>query len=256
MKNVLLITDDNDLAHGFHDLAKGEEFDVRIITHNQAVETIDSFDPHIIILDVRDENDLRMCSEIRNSFLSIPLIIIASNGSEESAIRSFRYGAWDYFRKPVDFELLKKGIDIAIKYRSGKVTREEYLQQLWLGKNISHDTNYMTRCPFGIRKVLRHMELNKEKALALDDMAEIAGMSKYHFCRTFKQYIKTSPVSYLHKLKIDKAKEILLANMGISITEVAFHVGYNTVGGFERMFRKMVGLSPRQFKNIYSRKMS
>lgn len=252
MKRVLVITADDELGLMLLSMAGKGHFEACVKPFSQGLEEVRRWKPHLVILDILDDSDLHLCSEIRNLSLSMPLIIIASYESEKNALRAFRSGAWDYFRKPVDPDILGRAISVALNSGHEKVTREEYLQRLWSAQEGNEEGKTDSYVPFQIKRVIRFMELNLKKAMTLDDMASIAGMSKYHFCRTFKQHLKTSPFSYLHRLRVNAAKEMLLSDPSIPITDVALNSGYSSIVQFERMFRKTVGLSPRQYKNIYS----
>jgi AraC family transcriptional regulator len=69
----------------------------------------------------------------------------------------------------------------------------------------------------------------------LEDLAREAQLSPYHFCRAFKQSTGLSPYSFLRRLRIEAAKEMLESSHA-TVTEVALSVGYEAAPAFNRVF--------------------
>lgn len=86
--------------------------------------------------------------------------------------------------------------------------------------------------------------------LTLDDIAKIAGFSKYHFSRLFKQFSNVTFYKYLNQKRISYA-EMLLADPAISITEVALRSGFSSLSAFIRMFKIIKQCTPTEFRNMY-----
>jgi AraC family transcriptional regulator len=79
--------------------------------------------------------------------------------------------------------------------------------------------------------------------LGIDDLARAAGMSRFHFCRLFREAVGTSPYQYLIKTRVDRAAELLRSGRA-SVTEVAFAVGFPDLSRFARAFRMQKGTPP------------
>jgi len=80
------------------------------------------------------------------------------------------------------------------------------------------------------------------EALDLDVMAREAGYSKYHFARTFAMAYGETPRAYLTRRRVERAKN-LLRTANLSVTEVCFLVGFESLGSFSSLFRRLVGQS-------------
>lgn len=87
--------------------------------------------------------------------------------------------------------------------------------------------------------------------LSLEDAADLAGFSKYHFSRLFKQYTDTSFYRYLNQKRISHAKNLLL-DPQISVTDVALQSGFTSLSAFLRMFKQMNQCTPTEFRNMYA----
>lgn len=82
------------------------------------------------------------------------------------------------------------------------------------------------------------------------DLAEIskqACLSRYHFLRLFRDAFDTTPHQYLIQRRIEKAKE-LLRSRSLSVTDVCFEVGFESLGSFSWLFRKCVGQPPASYR--------
>jgi len=90
-----------------------------------------------------------------------------------------------------------------------------------------------------------HAHLNQD--IPLSEMAGVLNLSQYHFCRLFKQLTGITPHQYLTRCRIDQAKQLLLETK-LTITEVAFEVGFTNHSSFTRLFRQYVGVTPKVFR--------
>lgn len=88
--------------------------------------------------------------------------------------------------------------------------------------------------------------------LNLEQLSEMAGFSKFHFSRLFKQFSGQSFYQYVSQKRIEHA-EILLASGEKSITDVAADSGFESMSAFIRMFKLQKGMTPTQFRKMYSR---
>ncbi|MBU52775.1 MAG: hypothetical protein CL920_29135 [Deltaproteobacteria bacterium] len=93
-------------------------------------------------------------------------------------------------------------------------------------------------------QLLEHITYKTE---SLDQMVAESGYSKHHFIRVFKKATGMTPWSYVLHLKVDKAKELLLEKQ-YSVKQIACEVGMQNPLYFSRLFRKLTGVSPRQFR--------
>lgn len=83
--------------------------------------------------------------------------------------------------------------------------------------------------------------------LDLDEIAREACLSRYHFLRLFRDTFHTTPHQYLIQRRIERAKE-LLSYGRLSVTDVCFEVGFQSLGSFSALFRKCVGDAPVNYR--------
>lgn len=85
--------------------------------------------------------------------------------------------------------------------------------------------------------------------ITVEELADIAGFSKFHFARLFKQFANVSYYDYLTRKRIEHA-ETLLIIPDISITEVAMQSGFNSLSTFNRVFKNLKNCTPSEYKGL------
>ena len=88
--------------------------------------------------------------------------------------------------------------------------------------------------------------------ISLHDMSRVAYLSEFHFNRVFHQITGLPPGKFISALRLDEAKRLLL-NSHLSVTDICFEVGYNSLSTFTRLFTQRVGLGPREFRYLADR---
>lgn len=98
-----------------------------------------------------------------------------------------------------------------------------------------------------IERVIGAMHAHVAAPLSLEEMAEIACLSPFHFNRMFRALIGIPPGEFLAALRLDAAKRLLLTTP-LSVTDVCFELGYASLGTFTTRFKQLIGLSPLQLR--------
>ncbi|WP_220205952.1 helix-turn-helix domain-containing protein [Reticulibacter mediterranei] len=83
--------------------------------------------------------------------------------------------------------------------------------------------------------------------LTLHELADVAALSPNHFLRTFKQAFRQTPYQYIVSKRVERA-QVLLLHSDLSVTDICFSVGFESLGSFSWLFRRRVGLSPDRFR--------
>jgi AraC family transcriptional regulator len=104
-----------------------------------------------------------------------------------------------------------------------------------------------TISPRRLRRVLDFIESNLAADIELADLACVAGSSRFHFSRAFREATGFPPYRYLIHRRIDAAKAHLLED-ALSIAEIAAQCGFNSRSQFAAMFRQVFGTSPGRFR--------
>jgi AraC-like DNA-binding protein len=100
-----------------------------------------------------------------------------------------------------------------------------------------------------VERVILEMRKQLDEPFSLEKMAKIACLSPFHFDRVFHEMTGIPAVQFLYALRIEPAKRLLLTT-SLSVTDVCYDVGYNSIGTFTSRFTQVVGLSPRNFRKL------
>jgi len=87
---------------------------------------------------------------------------------------------------------------------------------------------------------------NFAEPIDASDIADEACYSKFHFIRTFKTIYGRTPHQHLTHVRVEKAKEML--ELGTSVTDTCFAVGFDSLGSFTRLFKTRVGFTPSEYQ--------
>ena len=101
--------------------------------------------------------------------------------------------------------------------------------------------------PESIRAAVKLMKARFAQDLSVDDMAEAAGLTKYHFCRQFLKKTGLKPNQYLRKIRVEQAAW-LLRHTGKTIDAIAQETGFGYANYFSKVFRSFVGASPNEYR--------
>lgn len=103
-----------------------------------------------------------------------------------------------------------------------------------------------------IHVVQDYIERNLENNFSLEELAIIAGFSKYHFHRIFKSIVNETLFQYINRIKIEKASSFLMHNPNMSITEISYKFGFTDSATFSRSFKKYYDISASEYRSNYS----
>jgi AraC family transcriptional regulator len=98
-----------------------------------------------------------------------------------------------------------------------------------------------------LNRVIEYIEANFNREIALNTLADTAGMSPHYFCELFKQSVHFSPYQYVLRRRIEHARE-LLREPGVSVLEAAVCCGFSDQSQFTKVFRRIVGLTPTAYR--------
>lgn len=103
-----------------------------------------------------------------------------------------------------------------------------------------------------LQLMLQFIHDHYSEKITLKDIAEAANISKSEALRSFRSAVITTPVDYLVKYRLNRAKELLVTT-GYSISETALATGFDNIGYFGRIFKKATGMTPKEFRRYHSK---
>jgi AraC family transcriptional regulator len=99
-----------------------------------------------------------------------------------------------------------------------------------------------------LRAVVEYVEEHLNAGSTLKQLAAVAHLSAYHFARQFKAATGLPPHQYVIMRRVERAKQLLQGGGDLSLAEVAAHVGFSDQSQFSHHFKRLVGVTPGQFR--------
>lgn len=140
----------------------------------------------------------------------------------------------------------------ASSLRFGRELRLQGLLGIFLSELIElaerNDIHGLNQAEAYIKKAVQFIEANYSRDITIDNISKYVGLNRNYFSSLFKEKIKISPQQYLINYRINKACE-LMTNEALSISDISRSVGYNDPLGFSKIFKRVKGCSPRDYRD-------
>ncbi|KZS39205.1 hypothetical protein AWE51_11665 [Aquimarina aggregata] len=98
-----------------------------------------------------------------------------------------------------------------------------------------------------MNKIIQHTMLNFTKNISLDEISNVANLSKSAFCRYFKNAVKKSYNDFLYEVRVEFACKMLLES-NVTIMQICYESGFNNPSAFSQIFKKAKGVTPNQYR--------
>ncbi len=98
-----------------------------------------------------------------------------------------------------------------------------------------------------IQIAVKYIHNNFERDISLADIAKFVFLSPSYFARAFKEETGVSPINYLLKVRVERAKELIVES-NLKISDIALSVGFSNQQRFNEIFKKYTGMTPTQYK--------
>ena len=114
-----------------------------------------------------------------------------------------------------------------------------------MSKTNQQNTEYLSR----INKTFDYIESNLEKPLTLEELAEVANFSKFHFNRIFQSIVGETPFQFILRIRLEKAASLILSNKKETITGIAYKCGFSDISIFSRNFKNHFKIPASQYRS-------
>lgn len=105
-----------------------------------------------------------------------------------------------------------------------------------------------------LQQMLRYMTLHVAEPISIEEMSVSLGLSRAYMSRLFKRHTGLTPVTFLLKLRLDKARQLLRTRLELTTQQVASSVGFQDPLYFSKQFRREYGLPPSAYRERFIRK--
>ncbi|WP_276500760.1 substrate-binding domain-containing protein [Terrimonas pollutisoli] len=245
----ILIIEDNDDLRAFLKKRIGESYEIHEADNGEKGITA-AFDivPDLIISDILlpGQDGLQITETLKQDIRTshIPIILLTAKGSISEQIAGIKSQADAFIVKPFNLEYLEETIKNLLKNRA--VLREHYTSELPT-ESKTNSANKIDRKFINEFTALVENNLSNED-FAVDDICKKIGISRVQLYRKVKALIGYNVNDYILNVRLQKAK-FLLAKENLTISEVAFRVGFSSQGYFSTVFKSKFGVTPSEFKD-------
>ncbi len=205
--------------------------------------------PDIIITDLMMPglDGLEVCRQIRSNEIinHIPIIVVTAKVTEEDRIRGIEAGVDAYVTKPFNNEELRTLVENLLdrhrrlrhKYSENTIADSEKDMQLTATERL-----FLT-------KAVDHIFLLMDKGgIDVNTLADNLCMSPRQFHRKIIALTGDTPASYILKVRMQRARQLLESRPGMTIEEIAERCGFEHTSSFYHSFKKMYGITPAKFR--------
>ncbi len=239
---------------------------------NKALEIFRSTDIHIVILDIEMPGikGVQVAEIMRKEKQGFCIIFLSAYDKFEYAKKAIAVRAMDYLLKPYSERELLSVVDEAIhlEEKYGNMYKEvgsreeaeetelplveEYSQVLTADEGMEEIS--LSRLNVLVNMIEEYIKKNYMKEISMQDAARAVNYSDAYFSKMFKQQFGLNFTAYLAEYRMEEAKK-LLRQPTVSVKDVGEQVGYPDSNYFARVFRRMNGVSPSEYRMEWFKKL-
>ncbi|WP_207532127.1 ATP-binding protein [Desertivirga arenae] len=248
-KPKLLIVEDNKEILDYLTLLFDSNYQVRrAINGNDALEKLKDEEPDLIISDLMmpQMTGMELCRLLKSDLKTshIPFILLTAKSTDEDKLQGLQTGADDYISKPFHPEILKVKAEKLLESQRRLI--EKYKGD---GVVIPKDIAKNPLDEQFLQKVLDTINANlSNEEFSVEDLGEAVFMSRSHLFRKLKAITGQTPIELIYQVRIKHSMELLLQRK-LSISEIAYEVGFKNPSSFTSSFKKQYGKSPKEYLN-------
>lgn len=252
---VLIVEDNRDLCAMLR-LQLEDKFQVHIANNGEeGLRKVEKIHPDLVVTDLMMPimSGMEMLKKLRDDFKisHIPVVILTAKHNEEAKIQALNLGANSYITKPFNKEYLIATIErllndrMAFKEKIVSLNRdlpkvEDDTYETYL---VKKDLQLLEKIHLVIEENMQNSDFN------IDNIAENLGLSRSAFFKKLKSLTGLAPVDLIKEVRLNKSVE-LMSNSDLTITEIAFEVGFKEAGYFGKCFRKKFNQTPSEFMHL------
>ena len=245
---VLIVEDEAELRKFVREILQDEYEILEADNGSTGLEKALEHQPDLIISDVMmpEMFGTEMCIQLKKNLATnhIPVILLTARTAPENKIEGYQTGADAYIEKPFNMEYLRLRISNILLARDN--TREKVIRDLVTQPGeiavSSQDDQMLSK----IRDLLE--ENISDPEFDVESLSQQFYLSRCHFTRKIKQITGLSPKEIIDTFRLKRAGQIL-RQQKLSISEVAYMVGFEHPNSFTRAFRKFYNMTPTEYSS-------
>ena len=228
---------------------------------NEAVRLCFKERCQIVIMDISmpELNGVEAAEQIRRLDEDCEIIFLTAYDEFSYAKRAIAIHALDYLLKPCEEEELTAVMEEAV----GRIQKREQFEKLHMEQEMPEETgaempepdleeepDEPDRLGQAAEQIRRYIRKNYMKDISMQDAARMMNYSDAYFCKLFKQCFDQNFTAYLARFRIDEARR-LLQDKNASVREVSMLVGYYDANYFAKVFKRIAGMNPSEYRDSF-----
>jgi len=212
----------------------------------EAVELVERYLPDLLITDIKMPvlGGLGLAQRIRATNADIRIVIISGYSEFDYARKAIELGVDDYMLKPIDAEGLReilRRLRIKLESQAGAVEREYCLDRAGAGEEEL------------VKAIKVYLQENYREPYSLEKLAATFDCKAAYLLRLYNKVAGSTPTQEIIRLRVEKAKRLLVGHPSLEIKQVSSAVGYEDPLYFSRLFKRETGLAPTAFRDSMGR---
>jgi signal transduction histidine kinase/ligand-binding sensor domain-containing protein/DNA-binding response OmpR family regulator len=242
-KSVLLVDDNGDFRQFLSQSLKNQYNVLEAPNGKVAFELVIQHLPDMVISDVMmpETNGYELCRLLKNDLRSshIPIILLTAHTAKEHIVQGLEMGADDYITKPFNLDILLLRIKKLLEQRA------EMHHQIKQKREINpSEINISSLDEKLIEKAIKCVEENMDNAdFSVEMLSHEMAMSRVHLYKKLLSITGKTPIEFIRILRLKRAAQ-LLEKSQLSVSEIAYQVGFNNPKYFSRYFKEEFGMLP------------
>lgn len=242
---VLLVDDSEDFLSFMKDVM-AQNYRVRCAVNGKdALKKIGEKQPDVILSDVMmpemDGNELCRVLKANRDTKKIPFVMLTARLAQEQKIEGMEIGADDYVTKPFNLELLNLRIQNLIKWHNGQT--QQLLKPEAKQVEITSVDEKM------VKDATKYVEDNIDNSeISVETLSAELNMSRVQLYKKMVSVTGITPSEFMRSIRLQRAEQMLRQSQ-LSVSEVAYSVGFNNPRYFSKYFMETYGMTPSQYKH-------
>ncbi len=246
---LLLVEDNPELRRFMADEFKAAYTVYEASNGKEGYEKASGLIPDVIVSDVMmpEVDGIEMLEKIKSDLATshIPIILLTAKSAIEEQIKGLSYGADFYITKPFHIDYVKQLLQNLLKSRQQVV--EAMLNKQTVLKLEPTEVVITSKDEIFLKDVIQIIENEMaDTSFNIDVAVNAMAMGRTTFYKKLKSLTNMSPVEFIRDIRLKRAKQ-LLDTGELTVTEVAYKVGFNSSGYFSTCFKEMYQVSPSDY---------
>ncbi|GAO42346.1 hybrid sensor histidine kinase/response regulator transcription factor [Flavihumibacter petaseus] len=251
-KTILVIEDNEDIRFYLKENLRASYQVEEAVNGKEGWEKIKLINPDLVVSDMMMPlvDGIELAKKIKTDTLTahIPVILLTAMGSEEKQIEGFQAGVSDYITKPFTFEILASRIK--------NLLARQHLLQKRFQKQIDVNPGEVTVTPVDeqfLKQALGVVEKYMDNPdFSVEDFSREMCLSRKALYNKISSLTGKAPLDFIRSIRLKRAAQ-LLAKSGMTISEIAWEVGFNNPKNFTKYFKEEFDVLPSQYRESLSK---